>query len=45
MLYEVITIDMKTSVRDQVNALDTAAYFNLLATLMRDNPPSKADVV
>jgi hypothetical protein len=36
-------IDMKTPVRDQVNALDTAAYFDLLATLMRDNPPSKAD--
>jgi len=36
-------IDMKTPVRDQVNALDTAAYFNLLAALMRDNPPSKAD--
>lgn len=36
-------IDMKTSVRDQVNVLDTAAYFNLLATLMKDNPPAKAD--
>jgi hypothetical protein len=37
------SIDMKTPVRDQVNALDTAAYFNLLATLMKDNPPAKAD--
>lgn len=36
-------IDMKTPVRDQVNALDTAAYFNLLAALMKDNPPAKAD--
>ncbi|MBX3440564.1 MAG: DUF1254 domain-containing protein, partial [Planctomycetaceae bacterium] len=36
-------IDMKTSVRDQVNGLDIAAYFNLLATLMKDNPPSAAD--
>jgi hypothetical protein len=37
------SIDMKTPVRDQVNALDTAAYFNLLATLMTDNPPAAAD--
>jgi hypothetical protein len=36
-------IDMRTPVRDQVNALDTAAYFNLLAALMKDNPPAKAD--
>ncbi len=36
-------IDMKTAVRDQVNALDTAAYFNLLAALMKDNPPAEAD--
>jgi hypothetical protein len=37
------SVDMKTPVRDQVNALDTAAYFNLLATLMKENPPAKAD--
>ncbi len=37
------SIDMKTPVRDQVNALSTAAYFNLLAALMKDNPPAKAD--
>jgi len=37
------TIDMKTPVREQVNALDTAAYFNLLTALMKDNPPAKAD--
>ena len=36
-------IDMKTSVRDQVNAFDTAAYFNLLAALMKNNPPAEAD--
>lgn len=37
------SIDMKTPVRDQVDALDTAAYFNLLASLMKDNPPAAAD--
>jgi hypothetical protein len=37
------SIDMKTSVREQVNGLSTAEYFNLLATLMKDNPPAKAD--
>ena len=36
-------IDMKTPVRDQVNAMDTATYFNLLAALMEDNPPAPAD--
>ena len=36
-------IDMKTPVRDQVNALSSEAYFNLLAKLMKDNPPAKAD--
>ncbi len=36
-------IDMKTPVREQVNALDTAAFFNLLATLMKDNPAAPAD--
>ena len=37
------SIDMKTPVRDQVNALTAEAYFSLLATLMKDNPPAKAD--
>lgn len=37
------TIDMKTPVRDQVNKLDTQAYFQLLAQLMKDNPPAEAD--
>ena len=36
-------IDMKTAVREQVNALDIATYFNLLASLMSDNPPAAAD--
>ena len=34
---------MKTPVRDQVNGLTPTAYFKLLATLMKDNPPAKAD--
>jgi hypothetical protein len=37
------TIDMKTPVREQVNRMDTATYFNTLAALMKDNPPAKAD--
>jgi hypothetical protein len=36
-------IDMNTPVREQVNALSAEAYFKLLATLMKDNPPAKAD--
>ena len=36
-------IDMKTPVRDQVNALSVSAYFELLAKLMKDNPPAKED--
>ena len=37
------SIDMKTPVREQVNSLDSTAYFNLLASLMKDNPPARAD--
>jgi hypothetical protein len=37
------SIDMKTAVRDQVNRLDTMAYFALLAQLMKTNPPAPAD--
>lgn len=37
------SIDMITPVRDQVNSLSVAAYFNLLAKLMEDNPPAEAD--
>src|SRR5262249_32801830 len=34
------SIDMKTAVRDQVNALSADAYFTLLAQLMKDNMPT-----
>ena len=37
------SIDMKTAVRDQVNALSADEYFNLLAKLMKDNPAATAD--
>ncbi len=37
------SIDMKTPVRDQVNRLSAAEYFNLLADLMKRNPPAPAD--
>jgi len=37
------SIDMKTPVRDQVNALSASEYFTLLAQLMKRNPPSAAD--
>ncbi|MCP4619228.1 MAG: DUF1254 domain-containing protein, partial [Bradyrhizobium sp.] len=37
------SIDMKTAVREQVNRLDTIAYFTLLAQLMKANPPAAAD--
>jgi hypothetical protein len=36
-------IDMKTAVREQVNALSVDDYFTLLARLMKDNPPAPAD--
>ena len=37
------SIDMKTAVREQVNRLNAGDYFGLLARLMKDNPPTKAD--
>ncbi len=37
------SIDMKTAVRDQVNALDGAAYFKLFAELLKTNPPAAED--
>ena len=37
------TIDMKTPVRDQVENLSIEAYFDMLATLLKDNPPAEAD--
>ena len=36
-------IDMKTPLREQVNALEVAAYFNLMAQLMKGNPPAADD--
>ncbi|PZQ51689.1 MAG: hypothetical protein DI556_05925 [Rhodovulum sulfidophilum] len=36
-------IDMKAPVRDQVNALDTDAFFGLGCELMKRNPPAAAD--
>lgn len=36
-------IDMTTSTTDQVTHMDAAAYFKLLAALMKDNPPTAAD--
>ena len=36
-------VDMKTAVRDQVNALDAHAYFTLACELMKRNPPAAAD--
>jgi hypothetical protein len=39
------SIDMKTAVRDQVNALDSTAFFKLLAALLKDNPPAPADAL
>jgi hypothetical protein len=37
------SIDLKTPVRDQVNAMDAVAFFGLLAELMKTNPPAPAD--
>jgi hypothetical protein len=37
------SIDMKTAVREQVNRMDAASYFRLLADLMKANPPAAAD--
>ncbi len=37
------SIDTKTAVREQVNAMDAVAYFTLLCELMKTNPPYKAD--
>ncbi len=36
-------IDMKTPVGEQVNKMDAATYFKMLALLMKDNPPQEAD--
>ncbi|MFO1396485.1 MAG: DUF1254 domain-containing protein [Burkholderiales bacterium] len=36
-------IDMKAAPRDQVNAMDGAAYFKLFAQLLKTNPPAADD--
>jgi hypothetical protein len=36
-------VDTKTAVREQVHKMSAAAYFTLLAKLMKDNPPAEAD--
>lgn len=36
-------INDKIAVRDQVNQMDPVVYFNTLARLMKDNPPSPKD--
>jgi hypothetical protein len=36
-------LDMKTAVRDQVDAMDVNSYFNYLAKLMKTNPPAAED--
>jgi hypothetical protein len=37
------TVDAKTAVREQVHKLEGAAYFALMAELMKTNPPAKED--
>ena len=37
------SFDMKTAVRDQVDAMSVNDYFNYLARLMKTNPPAAAD--
>ncbi len=37
------SVDMNTPVRTQVNSMDAETYFNRLAELMKDNPPSEED--
>jgi hypothetical protein len=36
-------IDMKTAVREQVNAMDAASYFKLFAEFLKTNPPAAED--
>jgi hypothetical protein len=36
-------IDMKTAVREQVNAMDAATYFTRFAELLKANPPAAED--
>jgi hypothetical protein len=36
-------VNTRKSVREQINSADPASYFNRLAMLMKDNPPTPAD--
>jgi hypothetical protein len=36
-------VDMKTAIREQVNAMDAASYFRLFAQLLKTNPPTAED--
>jgi hypothetical protein len=36
-------VDMKTPVRDQVNAMDAPTFFKVMAEAMKKNPPAAAD--
>jgi len=36
-------VDMKTAIREQVNAMDAASYFKLFAQLLKTNPPTAED--
>lgn len=36
-------VNMKTPVREQVNSMSSAIYFRLLASLLKNNPPSSKD--
>lgn len=38
-----LAVDMTTPIREQVNAMGTEAYFDMLAMLMKDNMPSADD--
>ena len=38
------SLDMRKPVLEQINALGIASYFNWLATLMKDNPPTGDDL-
>jgi len=37
------SLDMKTPVREQVNSMSVTEFFDLLAMLMKNNPPASAD--
>jgi hypothetical protein len=38
-----LSVDMKTAVRDQVDAMDASSYFRLFAQLLKSNPPTAQD--